>query len=281
MTFNKKGNQLFYSTWSGIIEKYDFDRCTGILSNKVVISTEKPFNQPPGYVSACFSPNDSLLYILSDSIPGVIGGNNLYQINLATQPLTLDSIYHFSQPVTGGAMKLAADNKIYIAAPSLSPFYLFTDTDYTFYNTHLSVINQPNMFGLFCDLQPYSFYLGGYRTYWDLPNNANYNLGALVGSVCDTLTTALAPVNAQDAAGLSLTYINQWQKLYISATKLRGKKCTLKIYGINGTLIYQNTTITNPPFLTTEIDCNGFSSGMYLLNLTTEVETVSAKFVKQ
>jgi hypothetical protein len=37
-------------------------------------------------------------------------------------------------------------------------------------------------------LQPFSFYLGGKRTYHGLPNNPNYELGPLAGSICDTLT---------------------------------------------------------------------------------------------
>ena len=278
--FNHKGDEMFYINTSGNIDKYDFDRCTGLLSNPIVIDTEKPIQQQPAYISACYSPNDSLLYISSFNMIFVNQGNLLYQLKLKQTPLKLDTIYHFSQPVNVGMLKNGPDDKIYLSALSIiyTPFY--NDTDYNAYNTNLSVINQPNMPGQLCDLQPFSFNLGGYRTYWELPNNPNYNLWALAGSVCDTLTTAIAPVTAQEAAGLNLNYINAWQKLFVNATKLRGKKCTVKIYAVNGTLIYQNTTITNPPFFTTEINCSAFANGIYILNLTTELETMSAKFVK-
>jgi hypothetical protein len=52
---------------------------------------------------------------------------------------------------------------------------------------NLGVINQPDSPAVSCDFQPFSFYLGGKRTYWGLPNNPDYDLGPLIGSGCDTL----------------------------------------------------------------------------------------------
>ncbi|MBL0341878.1 MAG: hypothetical protein IPP71_13625 [Bacteroidetes bacterium] len=51
---------------------------------------------------------------------------------------------------------------------------------YNMYNMNLSVINQPDSLGATCDFQPYSFYLGGKRTYVGLPNNPDYELGPLI-----------------------------------------------------------------------------------------------------
>lgn len=55
-------------------------------------------------------------------------------------------------------------------------------------NENLGVINLPDSPGLACNFQPWSFYLGGKRTYWGLPNNPDYELGPVTGSICDTLT---------------------------------------------------------------------------------------------
>ena len=59
---------------------------------------------------------------------------------------------------------------------------------YNYINQNLGVVNFPDSLGLACDFQPFSFYLGGKRTYWGLPNNPEYDLGPVVGSACDTLT---------------------------------------------------------------------------------------------
>jgi hypothetical protein len=55
---------------------------------------------------------------------------------------------------------------------------------------NLGVVNNPDSTGSACDFQPFSFYLGGKRTYVGLPNNPNYSLGPLVDSFCDTVLVA-------------------------------------------------------------------------------------------
>jgi hypothetical protein len=58
-------------------------------------------------------------------------------------------------------------------------------------NKYLSVINNPNEEGLDCDFDTLSISLGGNSVVFGLPNMPNYNLGALAGSECDTLGTAI------------------------------------------------------------------------------------------
>jgi hypothetical protein len=71
--------------------------------------------------------------------------------------------------------------------------YPDTSTAYTTINNNLSVINYPDSLGTACDFQPFSFNLGAGRTYFGLPNNPDYELGAWVGSPCDTLSVGLQP----------------------------------------------------------------------------------------
>jgi len=53
------------------------------------------------------------------------------------------------------------------------------------------VVHNPDIAGAGCDFRPFSFYLGGKRTYYGLPNNPKYNLGPLTGSLCDTITVGI------------------------------------------------------------------------------------------
>ncbi|MBL0050574.1 MAG: hypothetical protein IPP29_03155 [Bacteroidetes bacterium] len=87
-----------------------------------------------------------------------------------------------------GQLKLAPDGKIY-QSNNYYGGYPYSDTTYNMYNMNLSVINSPDSLGAACNLQPYSFYLGGKRTYFGFPNNPDYFLGPKVGSTCDTLST--------------------------------------------------------------------------------------------
>ena len=52
----------------------------------------------------------------------------------------------------------------------------------------LHVINQPDSFGLACDVQQHAVTLPGPGGNMAVPTFPNYNLGPLVGSPCDTLT---------------------------------------------------------------------------------------------
>ncbi|MBL0052930.1 MAG: hypothetical protein IPP29_16155 [Bacteroidetes bacterium] len=94
---------------------------------------------------------------------------------------TVDTIDTWDKPIGTGALLLAPDDKIYFARAYESQsafFYIpYADSMRNYINENLSVINEPDSLGVKCDYQPFSFYLGGKRTYYGLPNNPNYELG--------------------------------------------------------------------------------------------------------
>ena len=86
-----------------------------------------------------------------------------------------------------GAVRLAPDGKIYYS--QAYPYgFPYQDTMRNTVNENLGVINNPDVVGNGCNFSPFSFYLGGKRTYYGLPNNPDYNLGPLASSICDTIT---------------------------------------------------------------------------------------------
>ncbi|MBK7965066.1 MAG: hypothetical protein IPK10_07105 [Bacteroidetes bacterium] len=173
-------------TWSGSFSICNFDRCTGVLSNPITIETERLGPPYPYFVAGVFSPDDSKVYVMADARSTMFGTvDTLYQYDLNASNINGSKQVIYSQPsadVAGGALKLAPDGKIYLASADESASVPYPDSLYTLYNTHLSVINQPDSLGLACDFQPFSFYLGGARTYYGLPNNPDYELGAWAGS---------------------------------------------------------------------------------------------------
>ncbi|HRH85202.1 MAG TPA: hypothetical protein PK210_13290, partial [Bacteroidia bacterium] len=156
----------------GLIEVYDFDRCSGLLSNPVTIEQEPGVPPFPYTWSSAFSPDASKLYVSTADQT-----TRLFQYNLNAPNITLskDTLWTISNPqYAGGGLKLAPDNKIYLASIYYNGVqfpYPYQDTVYNMYNMNLSVINQPDSLGSACNFQPYSFYLGGKRTYVGLPNN--------------------------------------------------------------------------------------------------------------
>jgi hypothetical protein len=272
----------------GLIELYDFDRCSGLLSNPVTIEPDVGSPPFPYTWNSAFSPDASKLYVSTADQT-----TRLFQYDLNAPNITLskDTLWTISSPqYAGGGLKLAPDNKIYLASIYYNGVqfpYPYQDTVYNMYNMNLSVINQPDSLGTACDFQPYSFYLGGKRTYLGLPNNPDYTLPAISGSPCDTLTGIAPLATSAKGAELFVTYMASWQKLFVNAQHLKGKNITLTLYDVTGKLIYNTARVLSPSgvggsaggYFTQDINCSALAKGMYIVSLQTEKERLVNKFI--
>jgi len=280
------GSKIAVLCNKGFTAVYDFNRCDGLLTNEHILEQDYIVSSGdsfPWYWSCTFSPNNQLLYVNAIPFSFTTKPNGyLYQYNLndpdpvATRIL-LDST---DVPESGRWVKLAPDGKIYVATiyeqPTFFP-YPYPDSVYNSINMNLGVINSPDSLGAGCDFQPYSFYLGGKRTYGCLPNNPNYELGALVGSSCDTLVSLTEPNSLP--ATLSTYYHSGWEKAFINAQNLKGHVYKLQIYDLFGQLIYKTEGNFQPPYFTKEISLTGSASGTYIVRLETEKETLTEKLL--
>ena len=182
MKFSPDGSQLAAVNVVGVIDIFNFDRCTGQLSNWKELGDDSTLAQPR-YYGCEFSANSNLFYI---SIVYPI--NEIIQFDLNND--ILDSIKMSKQVIWQGTnqenlgqLQLAPDNKIYVGSVDVNDTY--PSTVHSFYNENLTVINFPDSLGSACNLNPHSFYLGGNTTMTGLPNIPNYNLGQAT-PVCDT-----------------------------------------------------------------------------------------------
>jgi len=283
LIFNEDGSKFAMVSLAGLIQLCDFDRCSGQVTSCTGIQPESP--TATGYIlpSCAFSPNERFLYIThysTNTQPSIIWQYDLYATNINTSKLAIGS---FNDPNMGAAsILLAPDKKIYISACHESlPFpYPDTITAYTTINSNLSVINQPDSLGLACDFQPFSFYLGGARTYYGLPNNPNYELGAWVGSPCDTLTVGLSE-NTKNDVFFQAWYNGEWNMIHVNASKLKGSKGVLRLFDVQGRVLYEaKLNVITGGYLTTEINMNGIASGVYIVSLSTEKEKLQGKIMK-
>ncbi len=193
LKFSKNGSKLVAMTASILVETYDFDRCTGLLSNVKTIH-QNNLNPPyKRYWSFALSPNGNRLYSTSNYLGTNQYRSYLVQYDLITNPVlnTADTLHTFIFPQIAGLVQLGSDDKIYLAVPywaaDCDVDYLYCGSTRNYATDNLSVINYPDSLGSACDFQPFSFNLGGHRTYVGLPNNPNYELDPDSGSVCDTL----------------------------------------------------------------------------------------------
>jgi hypothetical protein len=200
--------------------------------------------------------------------------------------LTKDTIHIYTYPPSVyelGFLKLGPDGKIYVANGYYNGqqnFYPYADSMYNYVNMNLSVINNPNSPNSSCDLQPYSFYLGGKRGYLGLPNNPDYNLGSLAGSICDTLSVnTYEPI--LEKSELKVFYQSSWKIAFINAQKLSGKNYLLSVFDINGRVLYHEDGRLSSTYFTKNLSFENFANGAYFVSLSTERERLVERFVKE
>ncbi len=282
IVFAPSGNKFLSMNPAGLVEIMNFDRCTGIITLDKHI--EDNVLVPPSHNlwHAAFSSDESKLYITASDTTTYLYQYDLNAPNIAASK---DTLWTLNYPqYAGGGLKLAPDNKIYLALGYYNGLqfpYPYQDSVYNMYNMNLSVINQPDSTGIACDFLPYSFYLGGKRTYLGLPNNPNYELGPLSGSFCDSLTAISEIPLFSEEAELFVYFEPTWQTAFINANKLKGKQYNLEVFDLLGHSIFRENGKISPPYFTKNINCEIFSQGMYLVNLVTDKERLSRKFIIQ
>ncbi len=259
LKFNNNGNKLLLHNTGGLMELYNFDRCSGDLSNLRLIHPE--INSIQDYFwGAEFSPNDTLLYVSTAGMPAYLYQFNLQVSNIYNSRTLLDSIT--SRPYSGSSLKIGIDGKIYRSILYYSGVingFPYPDSVYNTYNMNLSVINNPNTLGIGCNYQPYSFNLGGKRTYSGLPNNPYYDMPALGGSVCDTLGL---PNGVQQLVKNTIAVFPNpaGDKIYFTADEFvntHAENILIKVYDFTGKVVMEIRPKGN------EVDVSDLNQGIY------------------
>lgn len=169
--FTNDGNQFAFLNSDTTLNIFEFDRCSGMLSNPIYIYFLDTLNL--GTISCAFSSSGRYLYV----------NNNFHIFQLDMQagniPASSTIVAEYDNYLTShgfrtifGIMRLAPDKKIYLATYEGSNVF--------------HVINSPDSSGLSCNVTQHNFILPGYNTF-SMPNVPNYSLGTLAGSVCDSL----------------------------------------------------------------------------------------------
>jgi hypothetical protein len=259
LIFSQEGNKLISASTSGTIALFDFDRCSGVLSNYVDL-TDKPMTE--GCYGCSFSSDGSKLYLSNFE--------NLFQYNLdATyipnsrislwnnplyHPNCLDSSFVMYQHLLG------RDDRIYI----VNSYCVHPNEVYSIYNMTMSVINDPNEEGTLCNFVPWSLYLGGKKTVGGLTNMPNYNLEALEGSPCDTVTSVV-PLNTDNEVKI---YPNPAKDDATVNYNLKGEQGRLVLYNVFGAKIADYTL--DPLSSQMQISVSNLPSGVYLYSMESD-----------
>ncbi len=166
-----------YVRWGGAslfhpyrLEVFDFDRCTGTLSNY-----RNLWYQDSAYAcGVAISPNSRFMYVSADQR---IDQYDLLATDIASTRQIVAIYDGFTDPLFPAQtrfflMQSGYDNKIYVCTPGTTRF--------------LHVIDQPNNEGISCNVLQHSIHLNTFNSS-SIPNFPNFRLGPIDGTICDSL----------------------------------------------------------------------------------------------
>jgi hypothetical protein len=266
-TFSPDGNKFSFSTGYGLpngnwyhdVRIFDFDRCSGMFSNEILVPL---ISDSLAGFGIAFSPNSKKLYVSS--------WQTIYQLNVDTINIpaslrvnAVNDIFPSPSPpfyTDFWLMYLAANGKIYITSGSSV--------------VDLHYINEPDSAGIACDVHLHDFHLLGFH-FRSVPNHPNYYLGRLFGSACDTLTGINEPLEHDFKFKIFPNPNNgNFKIMYLLPQNKTGK---LEIFDVNGRVVYSQNL---PQWSTMQfISLPKIANGIYNCVVTSGGERVSKKLV--
>lgn len=183
----------------GYIDIFDFDRCTGQLSNFAgFIDGDGSGTQLEHiYQGAAISPSGQYLYVT----PSHWTQKYVYQFDLlaANVLASKNTVYHYPDTGLYAGLSLAIhktgpDGRIYMSKGEGYPVYR-NDT----MTQSIDVILYPDSQGVACAYSPNHLKLdSGAFTVYGFPNMPDYRVGPDVGSICDTLPLKVSTTTTKE-----------------------------------------------------------------------------------
>ncbi len=243
---------------NNVIDLYDFDRCTGLLSNVRYIEIPDKERLAAG---CSFSPDGRWLYVSNwtkiyqyDTWAANINSTRLLVAERDTGNLTFqgDNLFY--------SHLLAPDGKIYITNLQTA--------------ANLHVINEPNHQGIACNVTQQGLKVPVVNTFV-LPNAVNYSLGPVAGSACDTLLSVTISEIERTSISVSPNPATSQITLQYSPPKTTGHAT---IYNVLGEAVYQ---LTLPPNTTRQqLSIAHLPAGIYLIMVEADGKSGVKRFVR-
>lgn len=253
--FSQDGRKYFRNSRDNLVA-YDFDRCSGKLSNPVKLDWD---SLPFGGGGVATSPNSRFLYLTSG---GTVQQYDLWAPDWKNS-MQVVAVYDGTLapfPANFFQMMPGPDGKIYIV------------TSYD--NNVLHVIHAPNEPGLACMVEQHAITLPALSSFFS-PNFANYNLGP-VDPPC-----MISGTEESDMTLLTAGQLHIWPNPTTDAVYWYGSgvRSSIQLYDATGKWLF--STKINPEENMYSLDLSKLQPGLYMIRLECEGRTCLARVVKQ
>ncbi|MEO8088256.1 MAG: T9SS type A sorting domain-containing protein [Bacteroidota bacterium] len=260
--FSPDGNKYAYYDPNSDLDNFDFDRCSGLLSNLIHVD----IYDSADIGGVAFSPSSRLLYVSSNTF--------VYQFDLAAADVPAsqtivavwDTFYSPSPPfaATFYLAWLAPDEKIYIICGNST--------------VDLHRINSPDSVGLACDFEQHSVHLPTYNAF-TIPQNVNYFLAADSSSVvCDSINAISRDPQAFNQ-NVEIFPSPASDLLYVRSI-CKGERGSIYLFNVLGKKVESGIRhFENGEFI--EIRVSDLSPGVYYLQLQNSSQSLVREFIKE
>ncbi|MCB9256945.1 MAG: T9SS type A sorting domain-containing protein [Chitinophagales bacterium] len=248
--FSPDGSLFVRGSIKDGVEIFDFDRCSGLLSNpRQIPLSEFGINFTNEYSgSVSIAPNNRFLYVAT--------GGRLFQYDLNIEDIILSKqLIHNRDTATTLdrlflSMQLAPTGEIIVGGGS--------------WINEIHIIHNPNEYGVSCDFEvkipiPRDGSDG-------LPNFPNYRLGALTGSACDTLGVGIKELSTPIEILLQPNPASTYVEIDYGFLPWQSKsEAVLQIHNLLGEKVF---SMSLPQYSGKQIiDISKFAAGVYFVGV--------------
>ncbi|MCX6198766.1 MAG: T9SS type A sorting domain-containing protein [Bacteroidetes bacterium] len=264
--FSQDGTKYAMGSSNGLVNIFDFNRCSGEFSNLRTINFNPP---PPFHISTlssvygvCFSPNGRYLYLTGVNYIGQYDTESDTIENSRIIIAMNDSTYQNDEPFF--TMALSPQNEIFIC--NKQGFY---------YNSSFHIIHEPDSGGLACNFEKEALPVLGCWDNTTLPNLVNLKLGADTGSLCDTIVNAIDNrLQITDSSEIQVFPNPANEVVYVEEHKLKSKG-ELEMFDAMGRRVYVNEHFDEA----TVVNVKWWVNGLYFYSLKTKEREQRGKFI--
>lgn len=240
--FSPDGTKYAFFDTDSDIFLFDFNRCTGELSNFKHIPVVDSCNYYPCLAGLAFSPNSRFLYIPSTFY--------MYQMDIQAPDIEASTVLlaelddfkdTLGYPTPFYFAQLAPDGKIYVANYATTYFY--------------HVVNAPDSAGLACNFNVRGLQLPTASGY-SMPHFPNYRLGPID---CDSISSVSQPLIPITTTGLEIkVFPNPASHFVVLKTEAISSPVRWQLFDAGGRAVRSIIFYGRK-----QIDLNGLPSGNY------------------